>query len=176
MFIARIEEQFGVLNLIDMLPGRVDVALANKVRIGVRNVNLNRHCIRPRPEVISGHARIEQQSAAGFGTGLRKFLCRYHTEGKTGIYDAGRELLRCFHALIDELLEASLLNESHSLFDNAQCSTREEVRRVYDVVSIAQGVGELLDTVSESQRMVKKYDLSHRDIPSFGQYSDRLSD
>src|SRR5579864_327128 len=163
VLVAGVEEQFGVLGLLDDLAGGVDVALAHEDRIGVHPVYLHRHPVGPgRAERRDRDARIEQQRAPRARPRLRQLLGREHAEREAGVDQPAGQFFDGLFAAPDHLVgEADLLGIAHPFLKGAEGTALEQVGRVHRVPGATQLVGDRDDAGGQSLRVVEEHHLGH---------------
>ena len=167
MLVTRVQEQLRVVDCRDDLPGRIDVALVDEVRIVVGAMNLDRHGVRPGPErplPTDGEARVEQERPAGAGPRLGELLGNRHAERKAGIDQLGRQAVGSADAALPERIEALGVDERHALVDRVERSTIEQVRHMDNVAGRTQLVGECADAGRDALGVVEEQNLGHGDL------------
>jgi hypothetical protein len=158
---TRVEEQLGILDLIDEGPRRVDVALVDEERVGVHRVDLCRHAVRPGAEHRRRHARVEQQRAARAGPGLGEPLRRDDAQREACVHDIGRQGPDRLHTAHGDLVEADLFDEGHAVVDALEGASFEQVRGVHGVAGGPQRVGEPGDAGRQTLHVVEQHDCGH---------------
>lgn len=92
-------------------PGGVDVNLADKGRVIVQTVDLDRDTVRPGfegPLATDRQARVEEQGCAGSGPRLCNLLRRQHTEREPSGDELGRQFVGDTDAALPHIVESDL--------------------------------------------------------------------
>src|SRR5438105_10018893 len=147
VLVAGVEEQLGVVHLLDDLARRLHVSLADEDRVIVHAVDLDGDAIWPGSEgplAADGDGRVEEERASRSGPGLGQLLRDHLTEREPGIHEVLRQVVRGAFALLDHLVHAAGLYVGHSLVDAPEGATLEQVRRVHGVARMSQILRERL--------------------------------
>jgi 4-carboxymuconolactone decarboxylase len=162
VLVAGVEEQLGVLGLLDEVTGGVDVAFADEDWVGVHPVHLHRHPRGPGAERGDRDAGIEQQRPARSRPCLRQLLGREHAEREPGVYQFGGQPLHRPGPARDHLVgKADLLRVPHPLLEGGEGPALEQIGHVHGVAGAAQLLGEGDDAGGQSLRMVEEHYLGH---------------
>lgn len=108
-------------------------------------VDLDRDAIRPGSEgplATDRQARAEEQCSAGSRPRLCKLLRRQHSEREPSVDELGRQFVGAADAALAHFVEPDLTDVGKTLVDALKRASVEQVRRVHDVTTRPQVVGE----------------------------------
>ena len=165
MLITGVEEQLGVVDGRDDLPGRVDVSLPDEDGVRVHAVDLDGDSVGPRAEgPVAGDrdTGVEQQRAASPGPGLRELLSRHLPEREPGVDEVARQVIGAADVPLQDLIESDLSGVGHALVQRGEGSTVVEVGDDHRVTSRPQLVGERAHPFGQALSVVEQQNVGHR--------------
>ena len=115
----------------------------------------------PVPNSDGRDARLEEDGAAGAGTGLREPLCRHDPERDAEVDEVGRQAGDDLVGPGVARLEALGLDRREALLDRAVGGAVEEVGGVHGVPGPAERVGQGVDAGRQALDVVEEDDLGH---------------